>query len=988
VKLFEELNDKSKREKWMSYLQKESGNFFCEQVFAKELTEESHQINTYFDKFSFSSDQSAAGKKEAYEKLKAEIATFCHSRSKQQKSEYKSKNIQSQLEKRNLREKIIHVKTVLDQQFNKPIGFLTKSLELKLKIDRLQIKVSQIELNTERSTENKTGAYFSWFLDVINRPNIIHEFFEHLQKLASVHRDLATLTAQQSSFFDEAIISRPEATVEQVIHNTIRESIFREVSKYIQQEIKEHKLMESIESLIIENCLSSSDVIKFKIFGDIAFNSSEYDFELCNDSGILLKSRDMMLLHDFKNGRQVRFNHMVYDTSQRRMSADYRYVCIQHREGIDLYDIAQDKTIPVEKGSFMNLFFGTDRLIIVKRDYSIMVFGIKERQVLLTLKIAPNSFVISFNDRLYSMACSRDSVFYSTIDFTQDQDTMQPILQQNLREFCKAHSQPALQAEIAFGIAKLISTQARGVILKKPVFLVIIYFLDNTKALELFLESFGFQTTVLNLKLISLFYSKMYKPNMMKSILQQVVNYYDTYKVPLRINQTEMRSLILEYKSALVKEENYRALFSNLVTSKTGSEISCQFLDGKYLARIEMPEKETFTQETFEASLESTLSSLKDPRSVDISKFQPHISLIKLDLTPGSEFSFMMFGVMDRMDTNSLKTTLKPIIYHKWASVFKFAVCYTFLFWITTALAYIYFGYFFDVLPIGVVLALLNLLLILYEVKCWSSIGTKVYLSSIWNLTDLVIQSYCMFASILFMVHFRSSEFLSVLAVNWMRVTIVPLLLVRAITWLRIFSPTRYLITMVLQVFLDIRPFLIILTTVIFTFSYMWRISVNLIEPDRGKEQTFYETLYSGVFIIFGSSPDYQDDKPYDLVRFLVIILGNVVLALTMLNFLIAIISGTFENISEDKDLYDVKELITLIKDFDSFFSGWQRLVTREDAYFASIIDSSLLEKPDSANDESEKAQKSLDQIVAKVEEMDSKINQILKSSKASTNEK
>lgn len=985
-RLFEELNDKPVKEKWSTYLQREFTNFCCEKMFAKELEEESTQIEAYKDKYQFLPNQTQAQRKETLEKLRAAIASNCSTRMKSVKLQMIGKYDQAQKNKKALRERLTDVKQKLDREAFQPINFNKRARELKEKIRVYEGQINQIDIENDRRTENKTGAYFPWFIEVINEANIVRGFFEHLQRQVFLHRNLNGLIAHQSSLFDDGAKVTTESSGEQLIHSAIRESIFREASKYLQYEIKELKLIEKVESLIIENRLSSSSIITFKLYGDIPFTSLDYDFELHEDRAILFKARDTMLLHNFKTGKQLRFDHMVYDTSQRRMSPDFKYVCIQHREGIDIYDVANDETFTIDKGNFVSICLGSDRMIAVRTDYSIVIYGIKERQVLITKQVAPNSFVTCFKECLYSMACSRDFVFYSSFNFAQHQDTLQPILQQFLREFVIANNQPLLQTDISRGIAKLISNETVGVILKRPVLLVIIYNLDITEAFELFIEYVGFQNAVKNLKLISLFYHKQAKPNMRQRILQLVISYYDVHKLPLKVDQTEMRSLILNYKSALVREENFRTLFSKLVISPIGSEISCQSLDGKYLSRLVVPEKEALTIERFDKNLLESLEQLKDKRSVDISKYQPHISLIKLDLTPGSEFSFILFEVMDRMDTVSLKTILKPIIYHKWASVFKFATCYTFIFWITTALAYIYFGYFFDLLPIGVVLAFLNLLLILYEAKCWFSIGTKKYASSIWNLTDIVIQTYCMCASILFIVNFESGEFLPTLVLNWIRVTVVPLLLVRAITWLRIFSPTRYLITMVLQVFLDIRPFLIILTTVIFTFSYMWRISVNLIAPNRGEEQTFYEALYSGVFIIFGSSPDYQDDKPYDLIRFIVLIFGNVVLALTMLNFLIAIISGTFENISEDKDLYDVKELITLIKDFDSFFSDWQRLTTRDDAYFASIIDSSLLEKPDHSIGASDKAQISFDQIVSKIDSMDAKIEQLRKSAQTRAN--
>jgi hypothetical protein len=42
---------------------------------------------------------------------------------------------------------------------------------------------------------------------------------------------------------------------------------------------------------------------------------------------------------------------------------------------------------------------------------------------------------------------------------------------------------------------------------------------------------------------------------------------------------------------------------------------------------------------------------------------------------------------------------------------------------------------------------------------------------------------------------------------------------------------------------------------------------------------------------------------------------------------LIAIISGVYEEVNDDKDLFDVKELIGLINEFDTFWSGCKKFI-------------------------------------------------------------
>ena len=145
---------------------------------------------------------------------------------------------------------------------------------------------------------------------------------------------------------------------------------------------------------------------------------------------------------------------------------------------------------------------------------------------------------------------------------------------------------------------------------------------------------------------------------------------------------------------------------------------------------------------------------------------------------------------------------------------------------------------------------------------------------------------------------------------------------IRSLTWLRVFGPTRYMITMVLQVFAEMAPFLVILTSVLFVYAYAWRLVGGLGLTEYTPELDFYSSVISSTNLIFGSGPDPlgDDSTPqFDLVKYLVYVTGNVVLSLVLLNFLIAVISGTHDRINENKELYDVKELLELINDLDLF---------------------------------------------------------------------
>ena len=290
---------------------------------------------------------------------------------------------------------------------------------------------------------------------------------------------------------------------------------------------------------------------------------------------------------------------------------------------------------------------------------------------------------------------------------------------------------------------------------------------------------------------------------------------------------------------------------------------------------------------------------------------------MKTDLSTGSETSRSLFSGISRLPDDDIDQ-YKCLIYYKYIDIFKYALIYSIIYWLMFILSYIYFSDYMDNVSLGVIIASLNAILLLLEVR-GAQVDWKEWRGSMWNWIDAAVLSYCGVTIIVFL---SSTEDYDSIGVTWVRLTVVLLLGIRSITWLRIFKPTRYLITMVLAVFVDIIPFIIVLTCGIFIFAFVWRLSPTLgyIDDDTvgDLQLSFYQSLYDSTNIIFGNSP--QEDPSGDrftVIRFILIILGNVSLALVMLNFLIAIISGTYERINDEKDLHDVKALLSIVTEFD-----------------------------------------------------------------------
>ena len=365
-----------------------------------------------------------------------------------------------------------------------------------------------------------------------------------------------------------------------------------------------------------------------------------------------------------------------------------------------------------------------------------------------------------------------------------------------------------------------------------------------------------------------------------------------------------------------------------------------------------------------------------------ISTFSIFESGFDLDLSKGSQFSSLFFKIIRSMNPEVLVQKYRGIVYFKWAFYFRAVLFYCIFYWTNFILSYIYFGYYPTSIGLLIVILICSTFLLLFEFKCMFSVSmtaspnketspsasaqtstltvtqieeskegkshekvkpkekVKVrfsraqvfeYIRNPSNFYDLASLCFTIVAALI--IHNKDTyQLTNQPYLVWLRMLPVVLLGGRSIAWLRVFTPTRYLITSVLSVFSAMVPFLTILSFFIIIFAFMWRLTDGLTGNNYlGEEATFYQSLTSTLNIIFGNTADPFDwpTGEYTVVRFVIWILGNVVLSLTLLNFLIAVLSGVFEATTVERSLHDLYELIVIMEDFDLFFSGLKCLGSR-----------------------------------------------------------
>jgi hypothetical protein len=450
------------------------------------------------------------------------------------------------------------------------------------------------------------------------------------------------------------------------------------------------------------------------------------------------------------------------------------------------------------------------------------------------------------------------------------------------------------------------------------------------------------------------------KKHSIVALLARIDEAYSTTRVDSIVDSSVVQQAIASNYRTIIASDFCKELLTKLLFMPTGHKVEGQL------------ESDTASVTKLESDTEAKLTvkrELLEENPENLQTLYIFESGFVLDLSKGSPFSSALFKIIKSMKVDILIDKYKGLVYYKWKLYFRTVFIYCLLFWSDFILSYVYFGFFPNVLWLLIVIVVLTMMLLVFEIKCMFSLSPKgtskakdsevdeeastydgpskkdnkkrkkkpksqivEYLMNPSNYYDLVCLSFSIIAA--FLVYYCTDPFqLANRPVYvWLRMLPVVLLGCRAITWLRVFTPTRYLITSVMSVFAAMVPFLTILFFFILIFASMWRLSDGLTGDNyTGEEQTFYQSLTVSLNVIFGNinSPLDAPAGEYPTVKFIIWIIGNVILSLTLLNFLIAVLSKVFEDTTENRSLHDLYELMTIIADFDLFFSGLSPLARK-----------------------------------------------------------
>lgn len=463
-----------------------------------------------------------------------------------------------------------------------------------------------------------------------------------------------------------------------------------------------------------------------------------------------------------------------------------------------------------------------------------------------------------------------------------------------------------------------------------PLFSVILYLMNQPGLLLEYSEAVNLEEMFRSPVLLRLFYTTVRKESM-KDLIAAFDNFHTRHKRFPRLARGIFSALIIKDSSLMLGDDLRTELLTKVLFAPHWEKFSGELEDD--LAPVAVLKSSTEYRNNDALQIRELVDGMLSKAPTSSTDFSVYQTLIPLDMQTGSPFSTKFFQMLRGMDESKLKQWYKPLVYYKWNRIFWFVLGYTTLYWAMFLLVYFYFGLVPDQSGLLIPIVILCSIFLAFELKCLIS-SPMHYLKDVWNYWDCSSLTYIIIVSFILRNENADNASLST-SINFIRVLGVIVTAMRGITWLRIFRPTRYLMTMVLEVFADIVPFFIILIFGVLLLTHLWWMLPGLslapgqVSSNPAEQGSWYSALQIPIAIIFGNAPTTYNDQEFDGVQLVVAVISSSLLALVLLNFLIALISGTFSRIAGDQDLYDIRELLYLICDFDTFFAGMPMLRTK-----------------------------------------------------------
>ena len=245
-----------------------------------------------------------------------------------------------------------------------------------------------------------------------------------------------------------------------------------------------------------------------------------------------------------------------------------------------------------------------------------------------------------------------------------------------------------------------------------------------------------------------------------------------------------------------------------------------------------------------------------------------------------------------------------------------------------------------------------------------------VYFTNLFNWFDILLYP-CSMALVTYILA-EGHDFMDNQFNNFLVFALLYIALTRAVSMLRVLDSTRYLIYMILMVYKDMTPFMVVLSFYIVGTGSL-NILLSFTNNDEGQPKyglTLKQLRLSSDVIYNWGYGNWEGTPEMNALNFWFYIHTGIFIGLVMFNLLIAIISATYEQFTEDKMRVDLNEVVSLLQEMGEFLKFWRRIremlfgVTESEKIFLHFLIPS--EEDDG---EIEQLAEELEELKGKVEE-------------------
>eukprot|EP00347_Sterkiella_histriomuscorum_P018211 403346367 len=207
-----------------------------------------------------------------------------------------------------------------------------------------------------------------------------------------------------------------------------------------------------------------------------------------------------------------------------------------------------------------------------------------------------------------------------------------------------------------------------------------------------------------------------------------------------------------------------------------------------------------------------------------------------------------------------------------------------------------------------------------YELLMISKIGFVNYFNDFWNVVDQAL------ALLYFAIVIIDTQEIAYNGIIIMHSCMLILIFIKLCEVLRVFQGFSYQVSMLKAVFMDLRFFIMLYAFVVIVYGLIF----TLLKIKTSEENIEYDGIsYFGYFIMAfrASTGDFQIDNLYQLdethiiFAWIVWISAVLFLNIVLLNFIIAVISESYEKVMQKMVAESFKIKAELIKERESYFS-------------------------------------------------------------------